>query len=292
MAEREFVPNPGNVDGLSITVYDAGAVPKEAWRDLQQVHKENIQARLPNGDWDRAATLVKWTDPDTYRETRINPQLLVGNKWNDWQLHRDPQVAVVTDGSGQIVGGVLTSNNSSAKLLRDKPGWQLEARAKMLIPPVVKLPTEYGELASGKRYVHLREAYAMPGLEESGIIYGGLIAALETRHAKQVVVAYLHLKDPADGTMVGIADFLEMKADLDEGPDNKPNNLTDKGLLRVHRGIQDIRGRVAKAIPSVRDIPKERVTKKSAKQAEREERRQRDRELQREIDTRHEYWGK
>jgi hypothetical protein len=212
MAKLEYVINFDGMDDFHTELYDAETIPDEVLFDLQDVQYESLCADLPRSEWSRAAALTKLGDFRSYRRSRVLPQTLVGKEWNDDQLFTKNQIAVVYDGSNQVVGGAITAYNTSASQAVPKELRPAQCWAKMLTPAQLgRLPGIGDKL--NKKYVHLREMYSLPGrqtalehednvIEVSGIPLMGLYYALTERQRSQVVIAHTVVGDPADATFI------------------------------------------------------------------------------------------
>ena len=195
MAETIPVPNFNGMDGYKTIVYDTDVVPDYLWQAAQRVQRESLRALLPAAEQARADSLVKMNDFKTYRDTRVDPNQLVGKGWNDDQLFRRPKFTATFDRSNQLVGGVLTADNSSSRLPLPKSLRPAEYWAKMLLRPGISVP-----LLGNRRYVHLREVFTHPDAQEnledadtaivSGIALAGIYYAIAQANHQQLLVAY------------------------------------------------------------------------------------------------------
>lgn len=247
MSESEPVANFRGLHGFKTVVYDSALVPEDIWVEAQKVHRESLLSRLPSDQSDRADVLVGWGDFNKYKGTRVDPNLLVGNGWNDDQLFRRTKFAAIYDRSSQLVGGVLTADNSSADFL-PKPLRPVEYWAKMLIKPGVPLPK-----VGNRRYFHLREAYTRPDVQPelavdedtlvvSGIALAGIFYSVKEANERQRMVAYEVPTDPADSELTAITAILGMST----AGYNRSHTLpgyTDE-LVRVQAPIRNVVSRI------------------------------------------------
>ncbi|HTE22220.1 MAG TPA: hypothetical protein VK674_04225 [Candidatus Limnocylindria bacterium] len=278
MPEREPTINVTGMDGLHTVVYDAPAVPAELWRPLQTAHLESIMSDLPRSEWDRAEVIVNRKNLSAYQESRAKPQQLVGAGWNKDQLHRQPQVAVTFAANGDAISGVLTSNNTSATHLKG-PLAPIECWTKMLVPPKRELPAPIGRAISHRRYVHFREGYVMPNVQDrvdtedgvpqvSGIILAGLYRTLEQRHPAQYVSSHILPDDPADAVMVRTTEAIGAKPEEEDegGPHDLPGYRPDSRLLRVQTGAALALARIERLVgpETITQVPSRRYTTKEA----------------------------
>lgn len=270
MAEQGYVTNLNNMGGMRSVLYDAKAVPGEVWRALQLVQRDSIRANLEEEQWDKADRLVRMQDFKTYRKRRVNPNRQRGRDgWNKKQIFRKPLVAVTFDRSNQVVGGVLTANNTSGSDDLPGPLWRAEAWGKMLTPPGRDVPK-----LGGKRYVHLREAYSHPEAQlplevdeglivVSGIEVVGAYHSFQERDPRQKATAYRVLGDPADRGMVVLTDALDMQP-TGGRPNTIPGFSEGSTLERVQTEIGHLLGQIllmSGAAEAINGVELARVTR-------------------------------
>lgn len=251
MSAPETVINFNDLDGLRTEVLDAREISDDTWWALQDAHNTSLQARLPLDEWGRAHLAASTHSNFSYRRSRIDPDLLVGNSWVENQLFKDSQIAVVSNAANEVVGGVVTANNTSVN--PGLPGLlqPLMLRAKMYTPPGLHMP-----VVGGKKYVHIREAYVRPdaqtpldirnreGINEvSGIVLLGLWHSLRKRHENQQAAAYVIPKDPMDGELTGIVQVLGMQQ-TGHRPCTLPGFKENAQLVRVQSRVGDLLARI------------------------------------------------
>jgi hypothetical protein len=251
MPEISPVVNLNNMDGLHTTVFDVEAMEDEEWHAAQQVQYEDIKSHLDKSEWDRAATLVRLGDLPTYIERRVHPDIQAGKDgWTKEQIFRKPLFAAVLTGEDELVCGVLTEDNSSGTAGASEKVWQREAKIKMFLPPGIPLPK-----IGNRRYVHGREVFVHPDYQEalagvdgqdvlSGIVLLGLYHSLARRWEKQRFAAYIVRGDPADATLVKLADVLNMQETqypVKPAPGFKDGTELTRVLTPVWRATETIR---------------------------------------------------
>lgn len=296
MAETIPVPNFNDMDGYRTIVYDTEVVPDYIWQAAQKVQRESLKALLPAEEQDRADFLVSMNDFKTYRDTRGDPNLLVGNGWNDDQLFRRPKLAATFDRSNQLVGGVLTADNSSARLPLPKPLRPIEYWAKMLLRPGVPVP-----VIGNRRYDHLREVFTHPDAQErleteddtavvSGIALAGIYYSIAQVNPKQLLVAYELPADSVDAELTNATEVMGMSETGYRRPHTLPGYSKEDKLIRVQaqvgqvmQGIMDMPG----AKPAIEGMQSSRVTRKSIKHQEKELRKRNEKAYWRNYDARH-----
>lgn len=297
MTEMATAVNTNGLDGYRVEVFDTDKIPPEIWREMQLVHHEALKADLPRDEWDRAAALAQLGNLQEYTWSRVNPNILVDDTWNGGQLFRRPQAALALDGSGAVYGAVLTADNTSASTRIPRPLRPLDYFAKMLVPPGAALPTRLGSHFSGKRYVHLREVYAMPNAqppleanpgthEVSGLIVMSLFHALKTRDDAQTLAAYILPADPADRTLVDTTGALYMYP-TENQRNTLPNYLHEDRVVRVAGRVgvigEQIKGLLAAAPEALDSSRAAFITKASIEEA-RQRRKEYDRYRSFEVD--------
>lgn len=253
--KRKVVANYNNIEGLRTVVYDElESVPRDIWRQLQRVHHESLLAKLPRSDWSRADHLVRITDLRTYMERRVDPNKQAGQDgWNKEQIFRKPLLAVALDGSTQVVGGVLTANNTSGSKGKSDLIWKAEAWAKMLTPPGLELPK-----VGGRRVVHLREAYVQPGLQEaldveddttvvSGLTLMGISKSLVRRSPEQWLAGYIVPADPIDSELTDLTWALDMGR-----TGERPNTISG---FKEGTSLVRVAARVGHVIQTIVEMP-------------------------------------
>lgn len=296
MAETTPVPNFSDMDGYRTMVYDADVVPDYIWEAAQRVHRESLRALLPRDEQDRADSLVRMDDFKTYRDTRVNPNLLVGNDWNDDQLFRRPKLAITLDRSNQLVGGVLTADNSSARLSLPEPLRPLEYWTKMLIRPGVPIP-----VVGNRRYYHLREVFTHPDAQEkleteddtvvvSGIALAGIYYSITKANPKQMLVAYEIPADPVDAELTHATQLLGMGETGYRRPHTLPNYAKGDKLVHVQAQVGQIMQGIIElpgAKPAIEGVQASRITRKSIKHQEKELQKRNEKGYWRDYDARH-----
>jgi hypothetical protein len=250
MTQPESVVNLNNSQGLETIVWDATAVPDEIWAALQLVHRESIQSRLPQDKWDRAAALTKYDDRRAYRRTRVDPNSLVGQEFNDNQLFSKVLVSVVYDRSNQPVSGVVSANNTSASTLPPQFS-QLECWSKMLTPPGLPIPR-----IGNKCYVHIRESYTHPYAQipldvapdtsvVSALALNALYHSLAYRNKRQPAATNYPAHDLADAQHRELVAAIGMQKTGDSprtSPGYDPNDRNVRAQLGVSQIMENIRG--------------------------------------------------
>jgi hypothetical protein len=219
------------------SVYDAAAVPQEVWEGLQDVHHESLKAQLPEERWGEADRLVHLGDPENYINSRVDPNILVGNAFNADQIFRRPLVAVTRDSNGEIIGGVVTADNSSASLPLPSSLRQFEYRAKMALRPGLPVP-----LVGNKRYVHIREVYTHPDLLDPNdeLIHmatlSGIYHSLADRRRAQYAAVYVFPRNPIDTELTLVSTRLQMLA-AGEQKHALPSYDREDKLIRARRNV-------------------------------------------------------
>ena len=246
MPETIPVPNFNDMDGYRTIVYDTEVVPDYIWAAAQKVHRESLRARLPTEEQDRADSLVSMNDFKKYRDTRADPNLLVGNGWNDDQLFRRPKFAATFDRSNQLVGGVLTADNSSARLPLPGALRPVEYWTKMLLRPGVPVP-----VVGNRRYDHLREVFTHPDAQErleteddaavvSGIALAGIYYSIAEANSKQLLVAYGIPTDPVDAELSHATELMGMSETGYRIPHMLPGYVKEDKLVRVQARVGQV----------------------------------------------------
>ena len=256
MSEVAFVSNENNIDSVTTELSRMDEVSYDMWRDIQVVHVESLQAQLPRSEWYRIDDITHATDLATYRERRVHPNTQAGEDgWNREQIFPRPRIAISYDGSHQIVGSVITQNNTSGKSGASELRWKAEAGLKMLISPDFSVP-KFG----GRRYVHLREAFLHPDAQEtvkveddvtvvSAITLTAIFRALDNYNPRQNVTAYLAEGDPADGDFAHLIQALGLSPTGDR--ENKLAGYTKAAReVRMQHRVIDVM-RTINAIPAV-----------------------------------------
>jgi hypothetical protein len=250
MSEVSFVSNENNTQGVTTEVLPMKDVTDDEWRKLQQVHIESLQAQLPKDQWDRVNDILHTKDLATYRDRRVHPNTQAGEDgWRKKQIFTKPKIAISRDQNNDIIGAVLGANNTSGK----GDAWRAEAGLKMIISPDFPVP-----VFGGRRFAHVREAYAQPDFQEeleleegviavSGVTLTGLYRLLDKFNPRQQVSAYLAEGDPADGTF----DHLLQAIELSRTGDTK-NNLA--GFTEAEREVRFER-RVIDVMRTISNIP-------------------------------------
>jgi len=297
MPGPEIAPNFSNMSDVTTIVYDAEAVPVTIWNRLQSIHRDSLRSHVPQGEWGRMDEIVSWGQPARYRETRINPNILVHEGiWNP-QLFKDVLVAVTFDHTHQPVGGVITENNTSAsapRLAREKLQLPLddngvigrtERRIKMHLPTWVPFP-----YIGGKRIVHFREGYVHPdvqpeinwGEQTSGFILAGLVVALEEYRARQLLAAYAASHDPADTELTQTVRLINARKTGDQSH-QIPGYDPDEPLTRLQENVADALSAIDDVDTggTLRSVRADRFTAKQARkvrEADEKKHRKQDRE--------------
>jgi hypothetical protein len=251
MPEARTVINLNNTHGLRVDVWDVKAVPDDIWLALQRVQYESLRSQSPSSEWESIGSIVKMGDFTGYRDTRVNPQLLVGKEWNDDQLFRDPRLAVIyQDGKDvsdqarpQVIGGVIEELNTSNSIKElphpfDNPklveiAKATELRAKMYAPVLTPI-------IGGKKHVHLREAYVHPDAQRpldvddanvvNGIVLIGTYMALSRRNSKLGLAVYIMPSEPKDQEMVRLTEAMELELPEGEGREHHITGYEGKML--------------------------------------------------------------
>jgi hypothetical protein len=254
MAEHIPVINFNNIEsGLYTQVWDAPAVPDYLWREAQAVHHQDLLAELRHHNLHQATETVHIGDLPAYRDSRVDPNILVGAEFRDHQLFRRPTLALTFDNANKIVGGVYMAENTSSTLSRFSISdylqgdliekvFDLEMKVKMAIPPRLNIP-----LLGRKIYPHLREIYTNPYSQEalnlgddepvvSAIALLGVYHSLLFKDVHQTVAGYQYPDEPIDRGNINTQNALGMK--LDEG-EPKPNKA---GIyqIRATTGVKAI----------------------------------------------------
>ncbi|HEY4964214.1 MAG TPA: hypothetical protein VIH90_05955 [Candidatus Saccharimonadales bacterium] len=252
MSESAPLINFSNTEQVFHTeVWNAEALPRYYWPQMQSIHHDSLIRNLDHRHLDQAAEFVHLGDVDQYRHGRVDPNAIVGEQLKDYQLFRRPTVALTFDHFDQLVGAVLTADNSSSAITRLPMGInapdlldtirETEMKLKMVLPPWFDL----GPFAH-KRYVHLREAYIKPYSQEAPIVEPGtavvsaiallgVYRSLMFRNKRQIVAGYEYPDELIDRDMVNLHSALHMT------PTGEPEP-TEEGVmqLRVVRGNKDI----------------------------------------------------
>lgn len=182
-----------NTEGLSVSVVGASALTPDEWRDLQFLHRTSIEA-ISGVEPERTADIVSWSDPVRYRETRINPHLLVeSGQWNPAVFNK------------VLVSRLFEYETPvSASVSHDTATGPLMG-LKLRMPPWLPAPK-----IGSRRYAHIREVYSHPDLDTE-LALVGLWHSLAERHPRQNATAYLYPNDPADQELVSLAATLGMR---------------------------------------------------------------------------------
>jgi hypothetical protein len=287
MAEMEPTENIGDLEGFSIAVYDTEVVPEYIWRAAQNVHRESLKALLPAEQQDRADFLVKANDFPAYRASRVDPNLLVGNPWNPDHIFRRPKFAATFDRSNQLVGGVLTADNSSASSRTPQSLRPAEYWAKMLTPPGIPIPA-----IGNRRHVHLREVFTHPELQArpkakdeiavvSSIALAGIYYSITEAHDQQPLSAHIFPTDPADAELTDVSVALGMSETGYRNPHTLPGYLESDKLVSVRAQVEQVmKGilEIPEALSAVDSIQVSRVTKSSVRQDQKKQHNKNERE--------------
>lgn len=234
-------------------------------------------------------------DFKTYRDTRVNPNLLVGNGWSDDQLFRRPKFAATFDRSNQLVGGVLTADNSSARLPLPEPLRPAEYWTKMLLRPGVPVP-----VVGNRRYDHLREVFTHPDAQEkleteddtavvSGIALAGIYYSIAEANSKQLLVAYEVPSDPVDAELTHATELMGMGEAGYRRLHTLHGYAKEDKLVRVQAQVGQVMQGIIEmpgAKPAIESIQASRVTRKSIKHQEKELRKRNEKEYWRDYDAR------
>jgi hypothetical protein len=250
MVEALPTPNFKDIDGFTTYVYDAEAVPRDLWEKAQLLQRESYRALLTSEDQSQADELVKLNDIDAYVASRVNPNILVGNGWGDNQLFRSPRFAATFDRSSQLVGVVLTADNTSSSLPLPKPLKSAEYWAKMLIKPGLPVP-----ILGNKRYDHLREVYTHPDLQEktneddqafvaSSVALLGIYHSLRDVEPEQMLSAYILPADPVDTELTCVTETIGMSETGYRMPNTLPGYSAEDKLVRVQAQVARVMNRI------------------------------------------------
>jgi GNAT superfamily N-acetyltransferase len=129
-----------------IKVYNAAALDRDEWRQMQSISREAFSSTLDRPQ-DEIDALVEWDDPAIYYASHVDPNSQVGKRYNANQSYSKPRVAVATD-AGESVGFAFSAHNVSGATERDR---------------LVK------RLTVVKNYLWLREVAVKPSSQRQGV---------------------------------------------------------------------------------------------------------------------------
>lgn len=244
MAEAYSSPDPDftALNRSRTVIYDAGAVPDTMWEHAQELHGESLRALLPVDEHHRVDAIVHTGNPEAYRDSRIDPNILVGNDWNDDQLFRRPKFVATIGPRGNLKAGMFTADNSSARASTPKLLRPAEYRTKMLLPPGLPVP-----VVGNRRFLHLREVFAdphLPNRDRTALALSGLYHATADARQKQPIAAYVIPTDPADLELTRMAEMLGM-IETDQRPHSFQGYSEEAEVVRVQASVKEVRDRIA-----------------------------------------------
>jgi len=203
-----LAPNFEKLNGASITTFEAEAIQPDLLLSLRGIQNAKLRWDLPLEAFQREDEILRSREPSAYIESRMDWNTQAGHDgWNQNQLFRDPHITVVFDRFGQPKAAALTADNTSSTL-PEPVEWMNGPlmRMKMRTPPSLRVP-----LLGGRKYVHLREAYEVPEYGYGAWTLAAIHRALELRHPKQQLAAYVMPGDPIDAEMAWITRVLRMR---------------------------------------------------------------------------------
>lgn len=303
---ENIVVNFQGMEDFQTFVYDAAVVSDNlsrltSWGELQKINLGFLRDGVAEDDQARAGEILHEGDRETYKASRVTPNILRGDGMNKDQLFAAPTVAAMVH-SAFAVGASVTANNTSASESTPKLLKPLEYGIKMVIPPALDVP-KFGH----RRYVALREAYAdksaQPELEVdegltvvSGIAVVTTYHALRYRHTDQILTAYLADGDPLDQPMINLINAFGMPTE--EVPSGRLKRYTKaERVLRAAKRVGDVMETIEEmdgAQVALEQIPVTRITKRDVKQARRELQKKNEKAYWQDFDARQETrdWGK
>jgi hypothetical protein len=101
-----------------IKVYNAAALDRDEWRQMQSISREAFSSTLDRPQ-DEIDALVEWDVPAIYYASHVDPNSQVGKRYNANQSYSKPRVAVATD-AGESVGFAFSAHNVSGATERDR----------------------------------------------------------------------------------------------------------------------------------------------------------------------------
>lgn len=303
---ENVIVNFEGMEDFHAFVYDAAVVDSNLtrltfWGDLQKIDLGYLRDGVAEDDQARAGEILHEGDQETYKASRVHPNILRGDGMNKDQLFTSPMVAAMVH-SAFAVGASVTANNTSASESTPELLKPLEYGIKMVIPPALDVP-KFGH----RRYVALREAYAdksaQPELEvDEGLIVVSGIAVVTTyhslryRHPDQILTAYLAEGDPLDQPMVDLINALDMPTEEVPGGHLKGYTKAER-VLRAAKRVGDVMETIEEmdgAQAVLEQIPVTRLTQRDVKREERELRRKNEKAYWQDFNARQETknWGK
>jgi hypothetical protein len=87
------------------------------WRQLQALSRDSFGEQFEHRSQAEIDTLTAWTEPDTYRESRIHPNRVADTDLNPDQVFHKPRVAIAVDGNDFLGFGYVADNVSGSSLL-------------------------------------------------------------------------------------------------------------------------------------------------------------------------------
>lgn len=129
-----------------IKVYDPTNLDSSEWRQLQGISRDALTSTLDRTQ-DEIDALVAWETPDIFYASHINPNTLVGERYNANQSYTKPRVAVATE-AGEPIGFAYSAHNVSGTS-------EINRRVK--------------RLTLAKNYLWLREIAVGPNFQRQGV---------------------------------------------------------------------------------------------------------------------------
>jgi ribosomal protein S18 acetylase RimI-like enzyme len=172
------------IDEMTFRVDQPGALDEGDWAEMQNLlhgsfkeeirrHPHDLAEEIPSN----AAEYLVAQSVGLFKDRRIDPSLAPDA---EGQRFENPQIVRALDKTGTLVGYSHSVNNTSPPF----------ARAKMAIPPNIKVP-RFG----GRRYARISELAVAPEFQGEGL--GTLIAykTLSLYPEQQPVSAYVYARE-------------------------------------------------------------------------------------------------